>query len=129
MSTYLLSSRTTERCHLGTINFLEIVSLPFVERFEYVGISIWLFVVLPNICLGIWAASRGMKRLFKIRQKKAVVFIIVITYIICILMDTPQEIDQLGSFISKSGFYIIYVYIPFLFILQMMVYKVRERKR
>ncbi len=111
------------------LTFWKIVSLPFVERFEYVGISIWLFIVLPNICLGIWAASRGMKRLFKIRQKKAVVFILVIAYMICILMDTPQEIHRLNSFISRAGFYIVYVYIPFLFILQMMVYKVRERKR
>jgi spore germination protein (amino acid permease) len=113
----------------ATLTFWKVITLPLVERFEYIGISIWLFVILPNVCLGFWAASRGMKRVFNMKQKKAVVVFMVISYIICILLDTRQDIDQLNTFVSQVGFYIVYAYIPFLFILQMIVYKVRERKK
>ncbi|MBR8645720.1 GerAB/ArcD/ProY family transporter [[Brevibacterium] frigoritolerans] len=54
----------------ATLTLWKIVDLPFIERFEYIGISVWLFMVLPNVCLGVWAASRTAKRVFGFRQKK-----------------------------------------------------------
>ncbi|MGG1576172.1 GerAB/ArcD/ProY family transporter, partial [Fictibacillus sp. NRS-1165] len=38
----------------ATLTLWKIVDLPFIERFEYVGIAIWVFVVIPNLCLTVW---------------------------------------------------------------------------
>ncbi|WP_057912081.1 GerAB/ArcD/ProY family transporter [Peribacillus muralis] len=112
----------------ATLTFWKVVDLPFVERFEYVGITLWLFKVLPNICLGVWAASRTMKRVFGVKQKKMVVFILSVILVSGLLLDTHNEIYWFNTLVSRIGFFIIFLYIPFIFIWQSIVYKVRSHK-
>ncbi|RFU69825.1 GerAB/ArcD/ProY family transporter [Bacillus sp. V59.32b] len=113
----------------ATLTLWKIVDLPFVERFEYVGIAIWLFAVIPNVCLGVWAVSRGMKRIFAVNQRKSLVYILGITVLACTWFQTRQAVDQLNSMVSRFGFWIIYAYIPLLFILFMVVHKVRNKTK
>ncbi|MCM3730371.1 spore germination protein [Fictibacillus nanhaiensis] len=112
----------------STLTLWKIVDLPFVERFEYAGISIWLFIVISDICLGLWAASRGLKQLFSIKQKQWLVIIILITFIATIQFTDRKEVDLLNMFTNEIGFYTIYVYIPILYILQTIIYKVRKKR-
>lgn len=113
----------------ATLTLWKIVDLPFVERFEYVGISIWLFAILPNVCLGVWAASRGMKRLFAVNQRKSLIYILFMSTLASMMFQTRQQVDQLNTIVSKFGFWTIYIYIPALFLLYMIVHKVRKRAR
>ncbi len=43
----------------ATVSLWQIFELPFLERFEYTGISLWLLVVIPNICLALWLLAEG----------------------------------------------------------------------
>lgn len=113
----------------ATLTLWKIVDLPFVERFEYVGIALWLFAVIPNVCLGVWAVSRGMKRIFAVNQRKTLVYILAITVLACTWFQTRQAVDQLNSIVSRFGFWVIYAYIPFLFILFMVVHKARNKSQ
>ncbi|WP_409288433.1 GerAB/ArcD/ProY family transporter [Peribacillus sp. SCS-37] len=106
-----------------TLSLWQTVNLPFIQRFEYAGLSIWLFVVLPNICLMTWAASRGIKQMTSIKQKHSLVFILLITFIACTILSDRGEIDMISTWINRLGFYTIYFYIPFLFFFQ----KFRDR--
>ncbi|MEB2491352.1 GerAB/ArcD/ProY family transporter [Peribacillus frigoritolerans] len=112
----------------ATLTLWKIVDLPFIERFEYIGISVWLFMVLPNVCLGVWAASRTAKRVFGFRQKKMMVLILIIILVSCIFLDNRYRIDKFNTISSQIGFYIVYLYLPLLFIWQSIVYKVRGHK-
>lgn len=112
----------------ATLTLWKIVEFPFVERFEYAGISIWLFVVLPNICIAIWCVTRAGKRLYAVKQKHSLIVMVVLIFIGTVMFTNRQEIDALNTYVSKVGYYFIYFYIPILFVLQMVIYKVRKSK-
>ncbi|WP_431800366.1 GerAB/ArcD/ProY family transporter [Halobacillus andaensis] len=109
----------------GTISLWKIVEFPFIERFEYIGISLWVYVIIPNICLAMWGASRIPKRLFKISQKKMIILYCVILYIVTLLLDDRQIVEKINNFTSQVGFYVL-LYIPVLFILSKIFRKVRD---
>lgn len=109
-----------------TLTMWKIVELPFVERFEYIGIANWCLVILPNICLPIWAASRGVKILLGIRQKKALYFILALVFILTAIFNTRGSINMLNNYVSKFGFYFIFGYIPLLFLATIIASKARK---
>lgn len=112
----------------ATLTLWKIVDLPFAQRFEYAGIALWLFVILPNICIGLWSVSRGLQRLYKIKQKSALRALLLVVFISCILVIDRQQVDILNSSVSNIGFYILYFYIPFLFVIQLILTKARKTK-
>jgi spore germination protein AB len=112
----------------ATLTMLKIVQLPFVERIEYVAISSWLFVILPNLCLAMWSASRGVKRVFKRRQRPLLIILLLLVYIGICLLKTREQIDLLSNVTSEIGFYLIYGYIPFLFLFSSIFYRMKGRK-
>ncbi|WP_408011051.1 GerAB/ArcD/ProY family transporter [Pseudalkalibacillus sp. A8] len=109
-----------------TITLWKIVEFPFVERFEYVGIAMWVYVILPNICLALWAASRVPRRVFNFRQRWILILYFLILFIASGLLKDRQMIDMLNQWAGKIGFYIL-MYIPTLFIIQKAMKKVRKR--
>ncbi|MFG6494670.1 GerAB/ArcD/ProY family transporter [Fictibacillus sp. UD] len=112
----------------ATLTLWKIVDLPFAQRFEYAGIALWLFVILPNLCIGLWSVSRGLHRLYKIKQKSALRALLLVVFVSCILVIDRQQVDILNSSVSNIGFYILYFYIPFLFVIQLILTKVRKTK-
>lgn len=110
----------------GTITLWKIVEFPFVERFEYVGIAMWVYVIIPNICLALWAATRAIKRMFRVKQRKILwLYFFVIYFSTCLIKDR-SEVDLLNNYTGNIGFYVL-LYIPVLFILMKLVKKVRNR--
>ncbi|MCP8968185.1 spore germination protein [Ectobacillus ponti] len=111
----------------ATLTLWKIVDFPFLERFEYMGISIWLFGVLPNICLTLWGASRTMHRLFPITQRRALQGILLIVFCASCLMESRRQVDTLNNTMSLIGLYTIPCYFLLLYIWQAMIYKVRKK--
>ncbi|MFC7062713.1 GerAB/ArcD/ProY family transporter [Halobacillus seohaensis] len=109
----------------ATISTWKIVEFPFFERFEYIGIALWVYAVIPNICLGLWAASRIPKRLFKFKQKYTAWVFCGFLYIATLLLNDRQLIEQLNVTTEKIGLYVL-LYIPILFILTKILKKVRN---
>lgn len=112
----------------ATLSMFKIVEMPFVERFEYIGIATYALVILPNICLTIWSSSRGVKQLFGIKQHKALIVLLVITFAVNCLLTDRSSVDMLNTNVSKIGFYFIVLYIPFLYIFSQIHHKVRGKK-
>ncbi|WP_010676479.1 GerAB/ArcD/ProY family transporter [Bacillus timonensis] len=112
----------------ATLTMFKSINMPFVERFEYVGIASWFLVILPNICIALWGASRGMKRMFSIQQRKALLFILPMVLIASVFIKTRQNIDMVSNYLSKFGFYYIFVFIPILFVITLVIRKLREKK-
>ncbi|SET99133.1 spore germination protein (amino acid permease) [Salinibacillus kushneri] len=111
-----------------TLGMWKIIEMPFVERFEYIGISSWALVILPNMTLTLWASTRGMKRLFRFNQRKTVIVFLIIVLIANVLINGHERISLLSEYISRVGFYMVYFYIPFLFIVYTIYNKVRKSK-
>ena len=110
-----------------TIDIWKIIDFPFMERFEYIGITIWLFVILPNLCLTLWGASRGLKRLMHFNQKITSMIMLLMIYIAGSFLDNYLMINKLNSLLSNFGFFFLCGYIPLLYLLQTIVLKVKKR--
>ncbi|WP_102349106.1 GerAB/ArcD/ProY family transporter [Bacillus sp. Marseille-P3661] len=109
-----------------TLGLWKIVELPFVERFEYIGISSWLIVILPNIALMMWTASRIAKRVSGFKQKYLLVILLIFLFIGCNFFDTREQINQLSNAVANFGKYFVFGYIPLLLVLQTIIGKVRK---
>jgi spore germination protein AB len=111
----------------ATLEMWKIVTMPFVERFEYIGIANWNLVILPNICIALWSASTILKRAFKLQQKKGVLVIALISLVAMLFLDTRVKINMLNDWTAKIGFALTYIYIPVLFIATFIAKKVKNK--
>ncbi|MEN1937433.1 GerAB/ArcD/ProY family transporter [Paenibacillus sp. 102] len=100
----------------ATLIITKIFQLPFIERFEYIVIFIWFLVVLPTICCYVWSFTRGVKKMCNIQPKKSLIFVILLIYIASVLIDNRVKVTILGNITSNLGFYIIYGYVPLLYV-------------
>nr|WP_263323134.1 spore germination protein [Neobacillus sp. Marseille-Q6967] len=112
----------------ATLTMFKIIELPFVERFEYIGIANWCLIILPNVCIAIWCASRGVKRIFSIRQKISVPAISVVCLVVTSLITTREQINMITDITAKVGFYLNMIYFPLLFVGTLIAKKVRKRE-
>ncbi|WP_273835589.1 GerAB/ArcD/ProY family transporter [Guptibacillus sedimenti] len=108
----------------ATLTTWKIAEMPFVQRFEYIGIASWALVILPNLCITIWAAGRGIRRLSRVSQQNATIPILVLILISSSLFARRESIDLLNQYTSKVGFYFVYIYVPFVFVFQYIKSKV-----
>lgn len=111
-----------------TKDLWKIVEMPFVERFEYIGIASWFMVIIPNIALFLWSASRIGKRVFGFKQKYILVICLVAVFIASLFFESREEIDQLNTSLGIFGKYYLFGYIPLLFMIHTIIMKVRNGK-
>ena len=113
----------------ATLSLWKIVELPFVERFEYIGITSWVLMILPNICLLVWAAAEGIGKVVNIKQKKVLLIILLIVYILTIFMSGRERIDMMNNVSAKLGLFLLFVYIPVLSAYSFVWNKLKEKKK
>ncbi|MFG6149606.1 GerAB/ArcD/ProY family transporter [Halobacillus sp. B23F22_1] len=111
----------------GTISLWKIVEFPFIERFEYIGIALWVYVIVPNICLAMLGASRIPKRIFNVNQKVMIVIYCLILYAAALFLDDREIVDKVNTFTGEVGLYFL-LYIPVLYVLTLVLHKVRNQK-
>lgn len=100
------------------------VQFPFIERFEFIGASATILRIFPIVCLCLWASSRIMKLMFTVKQLTVLpIFLLLIFISVCLLPDR-NSIEVVQSWSSKIGFCMIYVYVPFLYIFDLVRMKV-----
>ncbi|MCM3707972.1 MULTISPECIES: GerAB/ArcD/ProY family transporter [Cytobacillus] len=110
-----------------TLSMWKIVEMPFVERFEYIGIANWNLIMLPNVCIAIWICSRLIKRIFNIKQKIGVFVIASALLILINFVDSRDQISQLNDYFGKAGFIFTFIYIPLFFIAIMIAKRVKKK--
>ncbi|MBS4178513.1 GerAB/ArcD/ProY family transporter [Lederbergia citrea] len=114
----------------ATISIWKIVKLSFLWRFEYIGIATWFLVILPNICIPLWCASRIMKKTVKITQRKALIGIsIVVLVLTSSLFQTRKQISAFLQLLGNVGVIINFIYIPLLLLLVLIARKVKKGEK
>lgn len=110
-----------------TLTMWKIVKMPFIERFEYIGIASWNLVILPNVCMSMWISSRLIKRVFNLRQKRGVYLIALATLIIINFFDSREKVNMLNAFTINIGLVFTFIYIPLLFACILIAKKVKKK--
>jgi spore germination protein AB len=121
------SEAQLEQVVWATLTMWKIVRMPFVERFEYIGIANWCLIILPNICIAIWCASRILKRTTNIKQSKGVILVSLLCLISINFFRSRQHIEFLNNLTANIGFYFNYFYIPALFAATFIAKKVKRK--
>lgn len=109
-----------------TLTMWKIIEMPFVERFEYIGIANWCLIVLPNICIPLWAASRMAKHIYTIRQRTVVPILAIICLVSVSMFSTRTSINILTEVTGKAGFYLNFIYIPLLFLATLIARRMKK---
>ncbi|MBP1931080.1 GerAB/ArcD/ProY family transporter [Ammoniphilus resinae] len=108
-----------------SLSLFKIVQIPFLERFEYVTVSLWLLVIVPNLLLYLWAATRGMKKVFHWNQRRSVYLSAALVLAICLLLKTNLQIKFLGEWAGQLSLYLVFVYPVILYFIVL----IRTRKQ
>ena len=120
-STLLAFTFFSEKQLLKTIwsqlSMTQVIQLPFIERLEYIAISAYALVIVTSSILPLWAATRGTHEIFRVKQRGVLIAFILITLIVSQLLTNRHDINNFISNASKVSFWLIYVYIPILFII------------
>ncbi|CAG9621995.1 GerAB/ArcD/ProY family transporter [Sutcliffiella rhizosphaerae] len=104
------SGEQLEKTIWATLSMFKIIQFPNLERFEFLAVSIWLVIILPNTLFMLWAVSKGLKRVFKVRQKKLVIICSVILILSTAFFQKRIIINELVDNVGVFGFYMIFVY-------------------
>ena len=112
----------------ATLTLFSIVRFPFIERFEFIAICYWMLIILPNLCLYMWAAYRGFSRLVNISAKKFIWIFSVIIFIFSIAVQTRTQINMINNQFAKVAFYIVFVYPIFLYVVAALKKKFTSQK-
>ncbi|HYK72862.1 MAG TPA: GerAB/ArcD/ProY family transporter [Pseudoneobacillus sp.] len=99
------------------LNMTKVIHFSFLERFEYIYISVYMITILALISLLLWSSSRGIKLIFQVKQKYPLLLLCLINVIGCQLLSDRSLITKYQEFISQINIWIFYVYIPILFLL------------
>ncbi|MBH0160541.1 GerAB/ArcD/ProY family transporter [Fictibacillus sp. 26RED30] len=102
-----------EKTVWATLSLFKIVRLPFIERFEYVAITFWMLIILPNLIFYMWSACRGMERVFKVSIKRSVWLFSLIVIISVQLIITRTQVNHLNDLFAKCAFFVVACY-PFI---------------
>jgi spore germination protein (amino acid permease) len=93
-----------------TLSLFKIVRLPFIERTEYVAITFWLLIILPNLMLYMWAAVRGVKRTFGINTIGVLLVFTTFIFVSSLFINTRVKINHFNDLFASMAFYSTFCY-------------------
>jgi spore germination protein (amino acid permease) len=98
------------------LTLIKIIRLSYLERFEYLYISMYLIIVTALIALLLWCSTRGLKRIFKKKQKNFLIILSLPSVVISQLINEQLK-ETLDKYVTQTNFWIFYGYIPILLII------------
>lgn len=108
------SGEQLEKTIWATLSMFKIVQFPNLERFEFLAVSLWLVIILPNTLFMLWAASKGLKRVFNHKQKTFVIICSTVVFICSCFFQKRTHINEFVDFVGWFGFFTVFVYSIFL---------------
>jgi len=112
----------------ATLTLFSFISFPFMERFEFVAVCFWMLIILPNLCLYLWTAYRGMIRIVKVSHTKFAFIFSMLVFLGTLIVQTRPQINMMNNYLSKAAFYIVFVYPIVLYLITMLKKKFTSQK-
>ncbi len=104
----------------ATLVLFKSISLPFLDRLDYLIVAEWMMVLLPNFTLLMWGITYGTKRLFNVSQRKTLYTIAILLTVAASFVKYENQIITVTDFVSTIGFWLIFIYplllLPIVFI-------------
>ncbi|MFS0654953.1 GerAB/ArcD/ProY family transporter [Bacillus sp. 179-C3.3 HS] len=91
-----------------TLTFTSIVKLPFIQRFEFIEISLWLLIIIPNVAIPLWAASRMAKQVFHTKQSMMLLILSIMVLVMFSFFAGATSFESFNKWIEYSGYILAY---------------------
>lgn len=111
-----------------TLTLTSIVKLPFIQRFEFIEVSLWLLLIIPNITIPLWAASRMAKKMLHTSQRVTFIGLSILILIMFSFFASATSFETFNQWVEFSGFILIYGLIICM-VIGLMLKKRRGKKR
>jgi spore germination protein (amino acid permease) len=111
-----------------TLSLFKIVKLPFIERTEYVAVTFWLLIILPNLMLYLWAAVRGVRRTFGISTTRILWVFTTFIFVSSLFINSRVKINSMNNFFASVAFYITFCYPLVLYAFALLKKKINAHK-
>lgn len=98
------------------LSLTKIIRLSYLERFEYLYISMYLIIVTALMALLLWSSTRGLKRIFNKKQKYFLIVLSLLSVILSQLIN-DQFKEILDKYVTQLNLWIFYGYIPILLLI------------
>ncbi|MFS3913619.1 GerAB/ArcD/ProY family transporter [Bacillus australimaris] len=102
------SSAQLELTKWPTLTLTSIVKLPFIQRFEFIEVSLWLLLIIPNIAIPLWAASRMAKQVFHTSQRVTLISLSILILIMFSFFVSTTSFEAFNQWVEYSGYILIY---------------------
>ncbi|MDU4694323.1 MAG: GerAB/ArcD/ProY family transporter [Paenibacillus sp.] len=106
----------------------KIIRYTIVERFDYIYIFNWLFVIFPGCCISIWAGARILNQTLKLPKKWALWVTLLVMIVAVLWVRSPVRIERLENIIMLFGGTLTFAYIPLLLVIASAVQAVKRRR-
>lgn len=95
-----------------TLNLLKLIRLPFLERFEIIFLSFYLFVLFKTIIPYCYFSIEGTNRLVGGNHKKLYLKVIIFFWLFSSLFFIPnyEQIIQMGKLWGQIGLYLAFIF-------------------
>ncbi|MFJ5757653.1 GerAB/ArcD/ProY family transporter [Neobacillus sp. NPDC093182] len=110
ISIVFFASNSLEKTIWPVLSMFKIVRLPNLERFEFIAVSFWMLIILPNMCFYLWAASKGFSRILRKKQKWGVWIIAIVTFAATFFIKSRYQMNTITDLMAKAGFYLAFCY-------------------
>ncbi|MES1042806.1 GerAB/ArcD/ProY family transporter [Peribacillus simplex] len=125
ISIVFYSQRQLEITIWPTLTLTSVIELAFIQRFEYIVVSWWAIIIIVNMVLPLWAASRGFKRLFNVQQKNSFFGMAIIILLVQIFVFDVDALHYLNKVINSYWVSFFVIYLPIL-LLMVKIKKVKK---
>ncbi len=99
-----------------TLTITSIIEFPFIQRFEYIIISWWTIIIIPNMVIPLWSASRGLRRILNIQQKYPLWVMFFLILLVNIFVFDIDSLYFLNKIINPYCISFLISYLPLLYI-------------
>lgn len=114
------SPQEIEKTNWVVLKLFRGISLPLIERLDYIVIVEWMMVTVPTLLLLMWCITHGTKRLFAIKQRTTLYSVAILLLIICSFIKYENTVEKIGYITDRIGFWLVFVYpivlLPIVFI-------------
>lgn len=110
ISIVFFASNSLEKTIWPVLSMFKIVKLPNLERFEFIAVSFWMLIILPNMCFYLWAASKGFSRIMRRKQKWGVWIIAIAAFAGSFFVKARYQMNTMTDVAANVGFYFAFCY-------------------
>lgn len=104
------SPRDLEKTNWAVLKLFRGISLPLIERLDYIVMVEWMMVTIPTLIILMWSITHGTKRLFSIRQKNTLYIVALLILAISSFIKYEITVEKIGLITDRVGFWLVFVY-------------------